>query len=161
MKKARLLITALGVALCLGAIAKADDDQIPTISTTTSPVIVKRVIVVGGQEDRVIYVVPAYRFHSMVRAHRSFQTTTASQNRRRDPEASTIADGRNHAAQTTRTGHSGVKKEPDQQAVKDTKSVDRETDVKQPEDTGALDRLTVQAQKEQETRLAEPTNLDK
>ena len=56
MKKARLLITGLGVSLCFCAIAKADDDQIPTVPTVASPVIVKRVIVVSGQGDRVIYV---------------------------------------------------------------------------------------------------------
>jgi hypothetical protein len=109
----------------------------------------------------VIYFRPAYRLHSFVRADRASHTTTAPQNRRRDPEASTIRDGENHVAQTTRTGHSGDKKLPDQQDAKDTKSVDREAEVKQPEGTGPLDRLTVQAQKEQATRLAEPTNLDK
>jgi hypothetical protein len=163
MKKTRLLITGLSVGLCLCAIAKADDDQIPAISTKASPVIVRRVIVVSGQGGRVIYVRPAYRLNSIVRADRSFYPTTTPQNRRRDPEASasTIRDGENHAAQTIRTGHSGDKKQPDQENAKDTKSVDRETEVKQPEDTGALDRLTVQAEKEQATRLVEPTNLGK
>jgi hypothetical protein len=161
MKKARLLIKGLGVSLCLCAIAKADDDQVPTVPTVASPVIVRRVIVVSGQRDRVIYVRPAYRLHSIVRADRSLHATTAPQNRQRDPEASgsTIRDSENHASQTTRAGHS--KKQPDQQDAKDTKSVDRKSDVQPQEDKGALDRLTVQAQKEEATRLAEPTNLDK
>jgi hypothetical protein len=161
MKKARLLVTGLSVGLCLGAIAKADDDQVPTVPTVATRVIVKRVIVVRGREDRVIYVRSANGLHSITPANRSFHSTIAPQNRRRDPEASTIRDGENRVAQTTNSGRSGDKKQPDQQDAKDTKSVDREADVKQPDGTGALDRLTVQAQKEQATRLTGPTNLDK
>ena len=162
MKKARLLITGLSVGLCLCAIAKADDDQVPTVPTLATRVIVNRVRVVGGREDRVIYVRSANGLYSITPANRSFHSTIAPQNRRRDPEASTIRASENHVAQTTKnTGHSGDIKQPDQQDAKDTKPVDREADVKQPEGTGALDRLTVQAQKEQATRLTEPTNLDK
>jgi hypothetical protein len=168
MKKVRLLITGVGVGLCLCAIAKADDDQVPAISKPATRVIVRRVIVVSGQGDRVIYVRPAYSLHSTVRPDRAFHTLTTQQNRRRDTETATIRDGQNHTAQMTETGRNGGKKQVDQRNPNDAKSGDhetglkQETGVKQPENnSGALDRLTVQAQKEQATRLAEPTNLDR
>ena len=165
MKSARCLIAAAGVGVCLCAIASADDDQIPNTGTVAGPTVVKRVIIVRSRGDRVIYVRPAYQIHSVLPANRSWYSATAAQRRRRNPETSGSADNYNHVAKTLKTGHSVDTDQSDDQAGKDNKSADRKPGAKQPEanqseDAGGLDRLTVQAQKEEAIRPAEPGGIE-
>jgi len=59
-----------------------------------------------------------------------------------------------------KTYNGSVTSQSEQQAAKDNKSTDRKPKAKQPEDVNALDRLTVQAQKEEAIRLAEPGGIE-
>jgi hypothetical protein len=165
MKIARCLIAAAGVGLCLCATARADGDQIPNTGTVAGPAVVKRVIVLRSRGDRVIYVRPAYPIHAVLPANRSWYSATAAQRRRRSLQTSGSADNYNHVAKTLKTGHSVDTDQSDEQADKDSKSADRKPGAKQPEanqseDAGGLDRLTVQAQKEEAIRPAEPGGIE-
>jgi hypothetical protein len=170
MKIARSLIAGAGIGLCLCAIAKADDDQIPNSRIVARPVLVKRIIVVRNAGGRVIYVRPAYPAYSALPVNRSRYSATASKSHWRSPEASGSADNSNHVAKTLKIGHEVDKNQSEQRADKDDKSVDRKPETKQPEaqqreanqsdDAGALDRLTVQAQKEQAILPAEPGGIE-
>ena len=168
MKIARCLIAGAGVALCFCAIAKADDDRIPNTGTAAGPIVVKRVIVVRGGGDRVIYVRPAYTLHSIVPANRSWYSATAAQSHRRSLETSGY--NYNQVAKTLKTGHSVDINQSERQADKANKWTDHKPETKQPEakqretnqseDAGGLDRLTAQAQKEETIRLAEPNGIE-
>jgi hypothetical protein len=170
MKIARSLIAGAGIGLCLCAIAKADDDQIPNRRIVARPMVVKRIIVVRSGGGRVIYVRPAYPAYSALSANRSRYSATGSQNHSRNPETSGSVDNANRVAKTLKTGHEADTNQSEQQADKDNKSVDRKPEAKQPEakqreanqseDDGALDRLTVQAQKEQAILPAEPGGIE-
>jgi hypothetical protein len=175
MKIARSLIAGAGVGLCLCAIAKADDDQIPSARNVSGPVVVKRVIVVRSGGDRVIYVRPAYPLHSVLPANQSRSSATAVQSHWRSLETSGSADNYHHVAKTLKTGQRIDTNQSEQQANKDNKSVDRKPEAKQPEakkpeakqretneseDAGGLDRLTVQAQKEEAIQPAEPSGIE-
>ncbi|MBV8213113.1 MAG: hypothetical protein JOZ08_07790 [Verrucomicrobia bacterium] len=167
MNIARCLIAGAGVGLCLCAMAKAGDDRISNTGTATGPIVVKRVIVVRSHGDRVISVTPAYQIRSALSANRSWYSATTAQNHRRNLETSGSADNYNHSAKTVKTERSIGANQLEQQADKDNKSADRKPEPKQPEarqaegnqDSGGLDRLTVQAQKEEEIRLAEPRGI--
>lgn len=170
MKIARSLIAGAGIGLCLCAIAKADDDQIPSHRIVARPVVVKRIIVVRSGGGRVIYVRPVYPAYSARFANRSRYSVTANQSHARNLETPSSADDPNHVAKTLKTGHEADTNQSEQQADKDNKSVDRKPEAKQPEakpreanqseDDGALDRLTVQAQKEQAILPAEPGGIE-
>lgn len=175
MKIVRSLIAGAGVGLCLCAIARADDDQIPNARNSAGPVAVKQVIVVRSRGGQVIYVRPGYQLHSALRANRSGYSSTAGQSHWRSLERSGPADNYNHVAKTLKTGH-GVDTNPsERQANKDNKSADGKTAAKQPEakqgdkiqhqtnqseDAGGWDRLTVQAQKEEAVLLPEPGGIE-
>lgn len=165
MKIVRSLIAGAGVGLCLCAIARADDDQIPNARNSAGPVAVKRVIVVRNLGGQVIYVGPSYRLHSTLPANRSWYSSTAGQSHWRSLETSSSADNYTHVAKTLKTGHGvDTNQSERRQANKDDKSADHKTAAKQPEvkqgdkgqhqtnqseDAGGWDRLTVQAQKEE------------
>ena len=168
MKIMRSLIAGAGVGLCLCAIVRADDDQIPIARNSAGPVAVKRVIVVRSLGGRVIYVRPAYELHSTLPANRSWYSSTARQSHWRSLETSGSADNYNHVAKTLKTGHGVDTNQSERQADKDNKSVDHKTAAKQPEakegdkrqhqtnqseDAGSWDRLTVEAQKEEAVLL--------
>ena len=175
MKIMRSLIAGAGVGLCLCAIARADDDQIPIARNSAGPVAVKRVIVVRSLGGQVIYVRPAYQLHSTLPANRSWYSSTAGQRHWRSLETSGSADSYNHVAKTLKTGHSVDTNQSERQANKDTKSADDKTAAKQPEakpgdkrqhqtnqseDAGGWDRLTVQAQKQEAVLLPEPGGIE-
>jgi hypothetical protein len=165
MKIARCLIVGAGVGLCLCAIAKADDDQISNTGTVAGPIVVKRVIVVRSGGDRVIYVRPAYALHAALPANRSWYSAAAAQGHRRSLETSGSADNYNQVAKTLKTGHIVDTNQSEQRADKDNKWADRKPEAKQretnqSEDAGGLDRLTVQAQKEETIRPAEPGGIE-
>ena len=168
MKIMRSFIAGAGVGLCLCAIVRADDDQIPIARNSAGPVAVKRVIVVRSLGGRVIYVRPAYQLHSTLPANRSWYSSTARQSHWRRLETSGSADNYNHVAKTLKTGHGVDTNQSERQADKDSKSVDHKTAAKQPEakegdkrqhqtnqseDAGSWDRLTVEAQKEEAVLL--------
>jgi hypothetical protein len=165
MQNARPFVAAAVVGLCLCAIAKADDDEFP-FQTAAKPVVVRRVIVVSHHQGRVIYVRPSYNVRSVVPLNRSDYLNSANQTPKRDVEmpAAAVHDSDNHIAKPVKTSRDGDTNQS-QQADKDNKSPDRKPDAKQqepkePEDAGALDRLTVQAQKEEAIRLAEPGGIE-
>jgi hypothetical protein len=162
MTKARCLIAAIGVGLCLCAIAKADDDQIPTVRNVSRPIVINRVTVVTGNGERVIYVRPAYPIHSVVSINRPLYSVTATRTHRRAVETSAfpIQESENHIAKATKSHRGSDTNQSEQQADKDNKSGDRKPEANQQEDAGALDRLTVQAQKEEQIRLAEPGGIE-
>jgi hypothetical protein len=177
MKIARSLIAGAGFGLCLCAIAKADDDQIPSIRNAAGPLVVKRIIVVRSGGDRVIYVRPTYPLHSVLPVNRSRYSASAVQSHWRGLDQSHwrsletgSADNYIHVAKTLKAGRSVDANQSEQQADKDNKSAARKPEAKQPEaklrdanqsdDAGALDRLTVQAQKEQAILPAEPGGIE-
>jgi hypothetical protein len=170
MKIARSLIAGVGVGLCLCAIGRADNDQIPNVRNVTGPVVVRRVIVVRSGGDRVIYVRPAYPLHSALPGNRSRYSAMDGQSHPLNPEKSGSTDNDNHAVKALKTGHSADTSKSEQQADKDNKSADlkpegkqqdaRQRETNQSDDAGALDRLTVQAQKEEAIRLAEPGGIE-
>ncbi|HTD16622.1 MAG TPA: hypothetical protein VK673_15670 [Chthoniobacterales bacterium] len=170
MKIARFLIAGAGVGLCLCAIVKADDDQIPSARNVSGPVVVKRVIVVRSGGDRVIYFKPAYPLHSVLPANRSRYAAAASQSHWRGLQTSGSGANYNHVAKALKSGHGVDTNQSEQQADKDNKSAERKPEAKQPdakqreanqsEDAGAWDRLTVQAQKEQAILSAEPGGIE-
>jgi hypothetical protein len=170
MKIARSLIAGAGVALCLCAIAKADDDQIPNVRNVAGPIVVKRIIVVRSGGDRVIYVRPSYQLHSVLPVNRSRYSATAVQSHWRGFETSGSADNYNHVIKTLKAGRSIDTNQSEQQANKDNKSAARKPEAKQPDakpreanqsdDDGALDRLTVQAQREQAILPPEPIGIE-
>lgn len=169
MKIARSLIAGAGIGLCLCAIAKADDEQIPNRRIAARPVVVRRIILVRSGGGRVIIVRPAYPAYSALSANRSRYSATASQSHLRNLETSGSVDNANRVAKTLKTGHEAVTNQSEQPADKDNKSVDRKPEAKQPEakqpeanqseEDGALDRLTVQAQKEQAILPADPGGI--
>lgn len=159
MKNLRVLLTGLGVGLCLCALAKADDDE---IRTAVRPVVVKRLIVFTGHQDRVIYVRQAYPVQSVVPANRPYWVMVKKTRRHSSESPAVVNQGTsNNVAKTTKTSH-GDSNQPAQKADKDNQPIDtdRKTDAKQSEDDEALDHLTVQAQREQELRLAEPGGIE-
>src|SRR6201987_1361389 len=175
MKIVLSLIAGVGVGLCLCAIARADDDQIPNARISAGPVAVKRVIVFRSRGGQVIYVRPAHQLHSTLPANRSLYSTTAGQNHWRKLETSGSADNYNHVAKTLKTGHNVDTNQSEHQANKDDKSAEhkavaKQTEAKpgdkaqhqtnQPEDAGSWDRLTVQAQKEEAALTAEPGGIE-
>ena len=175
MKTLRSFIAGAGVGLCLCAIARADNDQIPNVRNSAGPVAVKRVIVVRSLGGQVIYVRPAYQLHSTLPANRSWYSSTAGQIHRRSLETSGSADNYNHVAKTLKTGRGVDTNQSEHQANKDDKSADRKTVAKQPEakqgdktqhqtdqpeDASGWDRLTVQAQKEESALTAEPAGIE-
>jgi hypothetical protein len=170
MKIARSLIAGAGFGLCLCAIAKADDDQIPSIRNVAGPLVVKRIIVVRSGGDRVIYVRSTDPLHSVLPVNRSRYSATAVHSHWRDLEPPGFADNYNQVAKTLKAGRSVDTNQSEQQADKDNKSAARKPEAKQPEaklheanqsdDAGALDRLTVQAQKEQAILPAEPGGIE-
>jgi hypothetical protein len=175
MKTLRSFIAGAGVGLCLCAIARADDDQIPNARNSAGPVAVKRVIVVRSLGGQVIYVRPSYQLHSTLPMNRSWYPFTAGQSHRRSLETSGSADNYNHVAKTLKTGHNVDTNQSEHQANKDDKSADhkavaKQTEAKpgdkaqhqtnQPEDAGSWDRLTVQAQKEEAALTAEPGGIE-
>ena len=175
MKIVRSLIAGAGVGLCLCAIARADDDQIPIARNSTGLVAVRRVIVVRSLGGQVIYVRPAYRLHSTLPANRSWYSSTARQSHWRSLETSGSADNYNHVAKTLKTGQGVDTNQSERQADKDNKSVDHKTAAKQleakegdkrqhqtnqSEDVSSWDRLTVQAQKQEAVLLPEPGGIE-
>jgi len=175
MKIVRSLIAGAGIGLCLCAIARADDNQIPNARYSAGPVAVKRVIVVRSLGGQVIYVRPAYQLRSALPANRSRYSSTAGQSHRRSLETSGSTDNYNHVAKTLKTGRGVDTNQSELQANKDDKSADRKTVAKQPEakqgdktqhqtdqpeDASGWDRLTVQAQKEESALTAEPVGIE-
>jgi hypothetical protein len=161
MKKTRCLIAGVGIGLCLCTIANGDDDQIPKVRNAARPVVVKRVVVVADPGDRVIYVRQAYPVQSIVPVNRSRYSIRATPAQRRvETSPSPIHESDNHVAKTIKTNNGSETGQSEQQAAKDNKSTDRKPEAKQPEDVSALDRLTVQAQKEEAIRLAEPGGIE-
>jgi hypothetical protein len=162
MKVVRSLIAGASLSLCLCAMATADDEQFPTLRTVGRPIVVKRFIVVAGHSDRVIYVRPAYPpMHSPVPADRSGNPATSTRAQRHvETSASPIHENDNHAGKTVKASRNHETNQSEQQTDKENKSTDAKSEDKQPDDAGALDRLTVQAQKEQATRLAEPDGIE-
>jgi hypothetical protein len=161
MKKTRCLIAGVGVGLCLCAIANGDDVQIPNVRNAARQVVVKRVVVVADPGGRVIYVRQAYPVHSVVPVNRSrypIQATPAQ--RRVETSPSPIHESDNHVAKTIKTNNGGETSQPEPQADKDNRSTDRKPEAKPLEDASGLDRLTVQAQKEEAIRLAEPGGIE-
>ena len=166
MKNARHFLAGAVAGLCLCALAKADDDEFP-FRTAARLVVVKRVIVVSSHQARVIYVRPSYHVRSIVPVNRSEYLNSANETHKRVGEmsASTVHDSNNHVVKAAKTSRDGDTNQSAQQADKDIKSPDRKPEVKpqeanEPEDAGALDRLTVQAQKEEAVRLAEPGGIE-
>ena len=175
MRIVRSLIAGAGVGLCLCAIVRADDDQIPNVRNSAGPVAVKRVFVVRSLGGQVIYVRPAYQLHSTLPANRSWYSPTAGQSHRRSLETPGSADNYNHVAKALKTGHGADTNRSEHQATKDNKSADLKTAAKQPEakqgdktqhqanqseDAGSWDRLTVQAQKEEAVLPPEPGGIE-
>jgi hypothetical protein len=175
MKIVRSLIAGAGVGLCLCAIARADDDQIPNARNSAGPVAVKRIIVVRSREGQVIYVRPAHQLHSTFPANRSWYSSTAGQRHWCSVETAGSADNYNHVAKTLKTEHGVDINQSERQADRDNKSADREPAAKQPEakqgdkiqhqttqseDAGAWDRLPVQAQKEEAVLPPEPGGIE-
>lgn len=175
MKIVRSLIAGAGVGLCLCAIARADDDQIPIARNSGGPVAVKRVIVVRSRGGQVIYVRPGYQLYSTLPANRSWYSSTAGHSHWRKLETSGSADNYNHVAKALKTGNDADTSQSERQANKDDKSTDHKTTAKeleakqgekrqhetnQSEDASGWDRLTVQAQKEEAIVPASPVGLD-
>jgi hypothetical protein len=166
MKVARMLIAGTSVAFGFCALARADDDQFPGSGTMGRPVVVKRVIVLTGHGERVIYVRPAYPIHSLISVNRSGYLSATPIQRRVETPASPTHENDNQVTKTERANRSHEGSQPEQQAdkgskgTKDSKSADAKPEAKQPEDVGALDQLTVQAQKEEATRLAAPGGIE-
>jgi hypothetical protein len=169
MNVARILIAGTSVALGFCAIARADDDPFPGSRTMERPVVVKRVIVLTGRGERVIYFRPAYPIHSLVQVNRSGYLRATPVQRRLEASASPAHENDDHASKTMRANRNHEGSQPEQQAdreskdskgTKDNTSADARPEAKQPEDVGALDQLTVQAQKEEATRLAAPGGIE-
>jgi hypothetical protein len=158
MKNARFLMAGVGVGLCLCALARADDDEIRTV---VRPVVVKRLIVFTGHQDRVIYVRPAYPVQTVVQVNRPYSVMERKGHRHSSEDPAVVdRDTSNNGAKTSKTSRGAVN-QSDQKADKDNRPVDtdRKTEAKQSEDDDALDHLTAQAQREQELRLAEPGGI--
>jgi hypothetical protein len=158
MKNARFLTAGVGVGLCLCALARADDDQIRTV---VRPVVVKRLIVFTGHQDRVIYVRPAYPVQTVVPVNRPYSVMERKGHRHSSEDPAVVdRDTSNNGAKTSKTS-CGTVNQSDQKADKNNRPVDtdRKTEAKQSEDDDALDHLTAQAQREQELRLAEPGGI--
>jgi hypothetical protein len=156
--KMRFLMAGVGVGFCLCALAKADDDE---IRSAARPVVVKRLIVFTGHQDRVIYVRPAYPVQSAVPVNRPYWVMAKKTRRHSsDSPAAVKQETSNNVAKTPKISH-GDSNQPEQKADKDNKPVDadRKTDAKQSEDDDALDHLIAQAQREQELPLAEPDGI--
>lgn len=156
MKNARFLMA--GVGLCLCALARADDDEIRTV---VRPVVVKRMIVFSGHQDRVIYVRPAYPVQTVLPVNRPYSLMERKTHRHSSEDPAVVdRDTSNNVAKTSKT-RLGDANQSDEKADKDNRPVDtdRKTEAKQSEDDDALDHLTAQAQKEQELRLAEPGGI--
>jgi hypothetical protein len=160
MKNARFLMAGVGVGLCLCALARADDDEIRTV---VRPVVVKRLIVFTGHQDRVICVRPAYPVQTVVPVNRPYSGMERKGHRHSSEDPAVVdRDTSNSGAKTSKTSRGDVT-QSDQKADKDNRPVDtdRKTEAKQSEDDDALDLLAAQAQREQELRLAEPGGIQR
>ena len=158
MKNTRFLVAGIGVGLCLGALAKADDDE---ARTEVRPVVVKRLIVFTGHRDQVIYVRRAYPVQSVVPVNRPYVTTAQKIHRHSSESPATISrDSSSSVAKVSKTSSDEVNR-PDQKADKDNKpaDIDRKAETNASESDDALDQLTAQAQKEEELRLGEPDSI--
>jgi hypothetical protein len=158
MKNARFIAAGVGVGLCLCALARADDDEIRTV---VRPVLVKRLIVFTGHQDRVIYVRPAYPVQSVAPVNRPYSVVERKTHQHSSEDPAVVdRNTSTNVAKTSKTSRGDVN-QSDQKAGKDNSPVDtdRKTEAKQSEDDDALDHLTAQAQREQELWLAEPGGI--
>jgi hypothetical protein len=174
MKIVWSLVAGVGVGLGLCAMARADNDQIPSARISAGPVAIRRVILIRSRGGQVIYVRPGYQLHSTLPVNGSSYSSTAGQSHWRSLETASSTDNHNHVAKTLKTVHGVDTNQAEHQADKDNKSADRKPAAKQPEakqadkkqhetnqaqDSGSWDRLTVQAQKEEAVQPAEPGGI--
>jgi hypothetical protein len=159
MKNVQCLTAGAAVSLCLSAIAMADDDHISDLRTEVKPAATKRVVVLTGYRNRVIYIHPAYRTQSVVLPDRTSNSVATRQTYGRDFESSRGAN-RESYHNATKMAKGSNRNDANRTEQKINNNPDQASgNVTPAENTAALDRLTDQAQKEETMHLAEPDGV--